>query len=426
MTSPPRRAVLAAVGAGSLTALAGCLNDVREFVPSSDGQSQDETDRTIKLGVMQPLTGDLEAVGKPIRDAAILPADQVADAVDMGVDYSVVDTAADQVTGVQRAVELVEAGYPMVNGPAASDVTLQATQQVLIPYRTVCCSPASTTPTITSLNDGGLVFRTALSDSLQAVILAERAASDLGHDSAAVLYVNNDYGWQLSQAFTQAFETEHDGTVTNRVPFEPLEDEGDDRSYEDELESAQADDPDLLVLIGYPLTGARILTDFYDAGGEEDVLVTEGMRDPTLHEAVDHSLDGIRGTAPLSAGPYADEFADLFTDAYDADPGIFTAHAYDASAALLLANAYAGQNDGTAIRSAMYAVTSESGTTVTPASLADGLERAAAGDPVEYQGASSSVVFDTNGDTVDATFEYWEFDESADGGIASLDEVSLE
>ncbi len=426
MSSPPtRRSVLSTLGAGGLGALAGCLSDIGGLSSDSEADAVGGTDRTIQLGIMQPLSGDLGAVGNPIADAAELPVTQVRDAVDIGIEYNTVDTGADPIRAIEKAVSLVEAGYPMVNGPAASGVTLQVTQQVLIPYRAVCCSPASTSPTISFLNDAGLVFRTALSDSLQAVILADQAATDLSHERAATMYVNNDYGWQLSQAFTRAFQSQHDGAVTAQVPFDELS-EGEDRSYNGELETALAEDPDLLVVIGYPRTGAQIFTDFFDMGGDADVLVTDGLRDGTLAENVPYSLDGIRGTAPLTAGPGAEAFTERYTEAYDVDPGIFTAHAYDASAVLLLANAFAGQNDGTAIRSAMNTVTTDPGTVVTPSNLAEGLELAAAGEPVEYQGASSSVVFDTNGDPVDATFEYWAFDESADGGIETIDEVTLE
>lgn len=417
-----RRELLVGVGAASLGGLAGCLDDVpglgsREMHDQSVGG----TDRTLRLGVMKPLSGELEGIGTSARDAALLPVERVEDEISLDIDTEVVDTETSPSAGVRRAAELAEAEYPMVNGPMASDVTLQATQQTLIPYRVVSCSAGATTPTITSLNDAGLVFRTALSDSLQAVALAEQAVADFDAERAATLYVDNDYGWQLSQAFTQAFETDHDGTVTTEEPVT----EGED-SYESELEAALADDPELVVVIGYPDTGAQLFDDLAEngAGDDVEVLVTEGMQDGELHELTDHSLDGIRGTAPLASGPGYDEFSEQFEDAYDESPGIFTAHAYDATATLLLANAYAGRNDGTAIRNAMQAVTYSPGRTIAPDTLDEGIELAAQGENVAYEGASSDVTFDENGDVMSATFEYWEFDESADGGIAELDRVS--
>ncbi|SEW16518.1 ABC transporter substrate-binding protein [Natrinema salifodinae] len=415
-----RRKLLSGLCAAGLGGLAGCLSSVPGFDSTDveDGSDVGGTDRTLRLGIMQPLSGDLETVGKPMRNAAELPIRQVEDDIPLDIEYEVADTETSPSAGVQGAADLVAQDYPMVNGPAASDVTLQATQQVLIPYRTVCCSPGATSPTITSLNDAGLVFRTAVSDSLQAVVLADRAANDLGHDSAATLYANNDYGWQLSQAFARSFRTDHGGTVSSQVPLE--EGQG---SYRAAIRRVREDDPELLVVIGYPETGGQVLSDL-GADAEEDILVTDGLQDGDLHDEVDYSLDGIRGTAPLVDGPGTQTFTELFKDEYDAEPGVFTPHSYDASAVLLLANAYAGQNDGTAIRNAMQAVTTGDGEEITPETLAEGIDLAAHGDPVTYQGASSSVGFDGNGDMVDTIFEYWEFDERAAGGTAELERVT--
>ncbi len=148
------------------------------------------------------------------------------------------------------------------------------------------------------------------------------------------------------------------------------------------------------------------------------------MQDKSLHDQVDYSLDGIRGTAPLVNGPGNQRFTKLFKNEYDTEPGIFTPHSYDASAVLLLANAYAGQNDGQAIGSAMPVVTTGDGKEITPDNLAEGIELAAQGEAVTYQGASSPVNFDENGDVTDGVIQYWEFDESASSGIAEIERVS--
>ncbi|ELZ01441.1 extracellular ligand-binding receptor [Natrialba chahannaoensis JCM 10990] len=420
---PKRRELLVGAGAASLGGLAGCLSDVPGFeseVGAAD--SVGGTDRTLRLGIMSPLSGELESFGETTRDAALLPIEQFEDEVSLDIDYTVVDTETAPSAGVQSAAALVDDGYPMVNGPLASDVTLQATQQMLIPYRVVNCSPGATSPTITSVNDAGLVFRTALSDSLQALVLAEQAVTDLGTERAAVLYVDNDYGWQLTQAFSQAFETDHGATVTAEVPVT----EGAD-SYDNVIETAMADNPELLIVVGYPDTGEQLFDDLAATGARDDVevLVTEGMQAGALHESTDSSLDGIRGTAPIASGPGYETFSEQYESAYGESPGLFTAHAYDATAALLLANAYAGQNEGTAIRNAMQAVTYSPGTTITPENLDEGLELAAQGENVAYEGASSSVTFDQHGDVRGSSFSYWEFDESADGGITELDRVSV-
>lgn len=416
-----RRKLLSGLGTAGVGGLAGCLSSVPGLDSNNieDGSDVGGTDRTLRLGIMQPLSGDLETVGKATRNAAELPINQVEDEIPLDIEYEVVDTETTTSAGVQGAATLVDEGYPMVNGPVSSDVTLQATQQVLIPYRTVSCSPASSSPTITSLNDGGLVFRTMPSDALQGGVLAERAMTDLGHDSAATLYVNNDYGWQFSQTFARSFRNDHGGSVTDQIPVDAGQD-----SYDAAIERAREGDPDLLVLVCYPETGSQILNDL-GADAEEDILVGEGLQENAMHDQVDYSIDGIRGTAPLVDGPGNETFTELYVDAYGNEPSVFTQNAYDSTAVLLLANAYAGQNDGAAIRNAMKVVTTGDGEDVTPENLAEGLELAAQGNPVTYQGASSTVSFDENGDITDATYEYWEFDESADAGTSRIDTVSV-
>ncbi|WP_254864047.1 ABC transporter substrate-binding protein [Halovivax gelatinilyticus] len=414
-----RRTFLTGLATATLATGAGCVSTVPGIGSSA---SEDTTDRTIKLGLLGARSGDLGAAGQDIGDASRLPIAQLREA-DVPVEFEVetVDTETDARTGVLGALELVEAGYPAINGALASGVTLRASQQVLIPYRTVCCSPASTSPTITTINDGGFVFRTAVSDAMQAVVLAERA-SEAGHGRAATVYVNNDYGYQLSRAFSRAFRVEHGGTVTSQIPYEQAT-ESATASYEDEIGTALADGPDVVVLIGYTDSGAQLLRDVHAANPDVAVLVTDGMRDTRLPERVEHSIDHVRGTAPVSGGPGESFFVNEFEDRYDAsaDSTPFNASAYDASAVLLLANAFAGRNDGEAVRAAVRRVTSPPGERIEPSDLPRGIELAAAGDPIEYVGASSDVEFDENGDVSAATFAYWSFEDASIETIAEVE-----
>ncbi|SFB84234.1 ABC-type branched-chain amino acid transport system, substrate-binding protein [Halobiforma haloterrestris] len=413
-----RRRLLAGLAGSAVAAFAGC-NDV--VSDGSTGLTSSETDRastdrTIKLGTMLPLSGPRSAVGEGIRDAAVLPIEQARDGLEipLEIEHTAADTESDPAAAAQAAASLVDDGYPMVTGPLDSDIVLQATQQVLIPYQTVCCSPGATTPTLTTLNDGGFVFRTALSDNVQGTVMAEIATAELGHDTAATLYVNNDYGWQLSQAFSRAFR-DRGGTVTDQIPVDVTAD-----SYADALE--RVGEADLAIPAIYPEMAQTLFTDL-GPSPDLDVLCTDALREPDLSEQVDYSLNGIKGTAPLIDGPGTETFVDRYTAEYGTEPGLFAYYAYDATAVLLLANAYAGQNDGQAIQSAIHSVTSPGGETITPESIADGITLAAQGSAVEYRGVANDTGFDDNGDPTETTFEYWEFDDSADGGIAELDRI---
>jgi ABC-type branched-subunit amino acid transport system substrate-binding protein len=358
-----------------------------------------------------------------MRDAAILPSKQLQDA-DLGglsVEHQVEDTQTSPSAGISAANSLVNAGIPGVCGPASSGVNIQVSQQVFIPNGVVGCSPSSTAPTVTNLEDDDYIFRTVPSDALQGQVMAQVATEELEASTAVTMYVNNDYGQLLSEAFVSGFE-ELGGTVQRQVSFEKQQ-----PSYTSKLEQALSDSPDLLVLIGYPASGTQLFKDYYsDYNTGEDVLVTDGLRDFNMQKQIGNPMENVIGTAPSPSGPAADAFATAYKEEYDREPSIFNAHSYDAAAVLVLANAMAGENDGAAVRDAMRQVANPEGTEITIENLAEGVRMAAAGEDVNYAGASSSVNFDDNGDMGAVTYSVWEFAPDTETGFETVDTVEFE
>jgi ABC-type branched-subunit amino acid transport system substrate-binding protein len=280
-------------------------------------------------------------------------------------------------------------------------VNLQVTRQVLIPNQVVGCSPSSTSPTVTNLDDDDFVFRTPPSDALQGQVIAQVGSENLGASSASTLFVNNDYGQALSDSFESAFG----GDVAATVAFEKEQ-----NSYTSRLESALADDPDMLVIIGYPASGIQMFRDYYaDFDTGTDIVVTDGLKDPALPGEVGNNMENVIGTAPTAAGPGREFFTSAYQDEYGEDPGVFTSQAYDASAVCVLANIAGGENTGTAVRDNMRAVANPDGEEFGPEALADAVEAVAAGDSINYVGASSPVDFDENGDMQTVTYEIFGF-----------------
>lgn len=191
-------------------------SDVPEPEPQGDGS---ESGRTVRFGVLQPETGDLGPLGGPIADAATLPARQLSDAVDFEFDFQVADTQSTAQAAVSGANSLVSAGYPSITGAAGSESTIQVARNVLIRSQVVGCSPASTSPIITGLEDDDYVFRTAPSDALQGQVLAQVSTEDVQAETASTLYLNNSYGQALQESFVESFE-EAGGSVQQQVGFE--------------------------------------------------------------------------------------------------------------------------------------------------------------------------------------------------------------
>jgi len=412
-----RRDVLKGVGAaGATITLAGCLGG--NGGGNGNGNGNGDGGRALKQGVLLPLTGDLSNLGQPIRDGAILPAAELEGATNYTIDIQEEDTETNPQAGISGADALVDAGYPAVTGPASSGVNIQVTKQSLIPNSTVGVSPSSTAPAVTNLDDDDYIFRTCPSDALQGQVIAQVGSEELGQSDAATMYVNNDYGQALSESFTATFEEEYDGEVKQQVSFEQQQ-----SSYSSQLESALNDSPGMLVVIGYPESGNQLFRDYYsDFDSGEDIVVTDGLIDNELPDNVDNDMGNVTGTAPKSSGPGREDFDQLYEDEYDRAPGVFNAHAYDATAVCLLANVYAGENSGEAIRDNMRAAANPEGEEFGPGELAEAIEAADAGDEINYQGASSSVDFDDNGDMTAVSYGIYEVE---DRDFTEVDSVNF-
>jgi ABC-type branched-subunit amino acid transport system substrate-binding protein len=433
-----RRDVLKGIGAAGIAGLAGCTGGdggdgggdggstptpteaMDESTPTETMGGETTTaapgttamsGRTIRMGILMGVTGGLKQLGPPIRQATELAVMHVNDAdTPFTVDTQFEDTATQPPQGVSGGEALANAGYPMICGALSSEVSLQVANNVSIPSGITQCSPASTSPAFTTLEDDDFIFRTAATDALQGALMAQLVAERLGHDSAATLYLNNAYGNGLNQGFADAFESQHGGNVTAQVSFQKAQ-----SSYTSQLQTALEDDPGVMIVVGYPDSGIQIFKDFYSEfdRGDMDVLVSDGLRDPSLPGSVGFDMSNVKGTAPAGTGPGTEYFNSEYTNEYGEEPGQFTKQSYDAAAVLMLANAAAGENDGAAVRDNMRAVASSGGEEVTPETLGSGIEMAASGTEVNYQGASGPVGFDDAGDLSGAVYSYYEF--TADG-----------
>lgn len=424
-----RRQVIRSIGAAGVAGLAGCPTPNNGGDGGAATGSLGSRSTAVKLGVLAPETGPLSEQGRAIRDAALLPARQLNSAeLPVGFDTRVEDTQFDPQAGISAAESLVAAGYPMITGPAFSVVTLEVARDVLIPEQVVGCSPASTSPAVTDLDDD-YVFRTAPSDARHGQALAQVATDRRDARTAATLYVDDSYGRTLSESFTSAF-AERGGTTQTQVAFQKAQD-----SYESPLETALADEPDMLLVVGFPASGVQLFRDYYDDySPDRPIIVTDGLRNAALPNEVGNEMHNVVGTALTGTGSHFDSFEDLHTTEYGQHPGdvfdrslaeLFTAIAYDASAVLILANIAAGENSGSDIRKEMRSVANPPGETVGPHNLPDAVELVSQGASVQYAGASSPVTFDDNGDMSDVSYEVWEFDTGSPAEISQLTTVDF-
>ncbi|UTF52929.1 ABC transporter substrate-binding protein [Natronosalvus rutilus] len=436
----PRRKVLTGIGVAGALGVAGCLdaqgngdgnggnggngndtgNGNGNDTDDGNGGAEIDYSGTVRYGVLMPETGDLGSLGGPIRDGALLVESQLSGSLEFDVQTG--DTETQPSAGQSAAQNLVDAGMPAVVGPAASNVNMQVTRSAFIPNQVVGISPASTSPAVTDLEDDGYIFRTCPSDALQGPVMSDVVMNQMEGSSTATLYLNDDYGQALESSYASAFE-EAGGEVTNQVSFE-----AEQSTYSSQLGDALSGEPDVLMVVGFPQSGITLFRDYYsDYASDWDgqVIVPDGLIDDTLPGEVGNDMEDVWGTAPSSAGPGADFFADRYEEEFGSEPGVFNGQAYDAAAVITLATVAVGgdEADGTAIRDAIPEVANPEGTEYGPSELADAAAAVAGGEEINYVGASSPVDFDENGDVVSASYDVMRYQ---GGGLEVQDTIDYE
>jgi ABC-type branched-subunit amino acid transport system substrate-binding protein len=367
----------------------------------------------LKIGALMPMTGDLQAYGEADLTGIQFAAQQINAAGGVnGEDVEVViaDTQTKPQAGVDAAQKLINVdGVHAIVGALSSGVTIPVAKTVTGREGVPQISNASTSPTITNLQDSDFLFRSVPSDAYQGVALAN-LVQDKGVANVSILYVNNDYGQGLADAFTEAY----DGDVSASIAFEQGQ-----ASYRGELQQAASGGAEALVVIGYPESGSVILRQSLEGGYLDQFIFTDGMKAPEIVDRVGAQfLNGAFGTVPQAKDT---EGLRMFREAYTAEYGELPGKpyydtAYDAAMVIALAAQKAGSTDSEAIRDNLRDVASAPGEVILPGEWAKAVELLADGQDINYEGASGSVDFDENGD-VPGTIGHWEIQ---DGEIVDV------
>ena len=378
-----KRILIAAMGAGM------CLHGVAT------------TAADVKVGTAGGITGPIAELVVDILAAREFAASHVnAQGGLLGGDtYKLVpgDAQCDPKAAVDAGTKLVNIEQVVaIIGPSCSGATNGMAQSVTIPAGVVMLSDSATAPGISELDDNDLVFRAAASDAYQGRSLAELARAH-GYDALAVTYANDDYNAGLAGVFEAAFK-ELGGTITASQAHEPNK-----ASYRSELSTlAGAGGEGLALFAYYGSSGITILRNSLENELFGKFLGADGMMDTSVIEQI--GADTLRGNIMLSqpssdtAGGSYKAFASAF-EAAGKNPGApFVTHAYDVAFVMALAIEQAGAADRSKISAALREVANAPGMVIRPGEWKKAKEAIAAGEDINYEGASGAIEFDANGD----------------------------
>ncbi|MEM8570837.1 MAG: ABC transporter substrate-binding protein [Pseudomonadota bacterium] len=344
---------------------------------------------SVDVGIILGFTGPLESITPMMAGGAELAFTEASESGNLpgGATLNIVrgdSTCVDAAAATTAAETLITSdNVAAIMGADCSGVTTAIANNVAVPNGVVMVSPSATSPALSTIDDNGYFFRTAPSDARQGEVMADVVAEqDIGN--VAVTYTNNDYGKGLADSFVAAFED-----LGGTVALSESHDDG-KGDYSAEVAALQASGAEALMVFGYvDQGGVGIVQSSLDLGAFDMFFFGDGMYGQSLIDAVGDEINGkVIGTLPGSEGPGADAFAQI-AEAAGMDPtGTYVPESYDAAALISLAMTAAGGPDRTGIRDNLLSVANAPGTEIYPGELAKGLELVAAGEDIDYVGAS--------------------------------------
>jgi branched-chain amino acid transport system substrate-binding protein len=353
----------------------------------------------VKLGFLADVTGPIAGFAGGMVSAGNLVVDNVnAQGGILGGQKLVsitADGACSADTAGPAADRLVNSeNVTAIFGDYCTGSTLAAFNTAALPGNVVMISPSASAPTVTTVADNDLLFRTVVSDAFQGAKGADLLLS-MGIKEVGVTYVNGDYGKGLADQFVSSF-TAGGGKVLANVAHEDGK-----ADYRPEIGQIESSGATTLVIYGYENAGGgAILNQAIESGSFTQYLGGDGMAGDALLASRDAAnLQGLILTqAAAASGEAYDVYAKLATDAGLVPDTTYGPQSYDAVFALALAIEKNGTADRAGVSKALRDVTSAPGEVILPGEWTKAVELIKAGTDINYEGASSNLDFDAAGD----------------------------
>lgn len=304
----------------------------------------------VVLTIMRP-AGEL----KEIRIGAVLPltggAGKYGEDAKLGIELAVVEKNAkggvngkfvkvvfeDDQSSPQQTVSAFKKvttvdRVPVVIGAMTSSSAL-AVAPIAERIKVVLFSPSASAPALS--NAGDYIFRNELSDAYGGLAQAELTWSRLRIKKVAILYINNDYGVGVKNAFSETFE-KLGGEVVATESFEP-----DTQDFRTQLARIAQKSPEAVFMIAYK-ESIVILRQMKELGLRTKVLSTPLFEDREIIEKAGEAAERViyvyyGGFNPESKDEQIKKFVEAFRKIYNRNPGYYSALAYDAANIVLLA-----------------------------------------------------------------------------------------
>jgi branched-chain amino acid transport system substrate-binding protein len=316
---------------------------------------------TLKIGVLTPLTGGEANYGRSTKRGVDLAVDEAnaglaGKRITIRVIYE--DDQMDAKVGTSAIQKLITVDkVPVIIGPFGSSVLL-AVAPIAERNKTVIISASATADAIADAGD--YVFRVVPPNRRQAKDIAEFAWNKLKTKRASILYLNNDYGVSLRQAFEPIFKA-LGGEVVSVDSFESGA-----TDFRTQLTRIKSVTPDAVFFPDHYKETALILKQARELGVHTVFIGGDGACTVDLIKLAGPAAEGAYFANMAmdfgSAEPRVKGFVAAFHKKYGEELDVYAAYAYDA-AQIVVHAVTRGGNTADAVKSYLYQMPAYDGIT---------------------------------------------------------------
>ncbi len=304
----------------------------------------------IKIGAIQPISGQVSAYGTQTRDAIQLAVDEINEkggVLGKKIKLIVEDDEANPEKTVNAFKKLATQDKVIgIVGALTSKCSLAITKEAQ-QRKIIMISPSSTNDTVTDAGD--YIFRACYNDSFQGQVVAKYALETLKAKNAAILFDNtNDYSKGLRDNFKKKFEE-----LGGKVAAEESYATG-DKDFNAQLTKIKGTNPDVLFIPDYYSTVSLIAKQVKNQGIKAPMLGADGW-DEITNNAGDEVIGSFYSNhySPDADDADVKSFVTKYQEKYKIVPNALAALGYDATYILVEAIERAKSTDTAKIKDEM-------------------------------------------------------------------------
>ena len=385
----------------------------------------------LEIGNLLPLTGYLDAFGKPAQRSADVAAEEIRKAAaKAGARHTVklqnVDDKSEPPTAVDLSRKLIKDGATCLTGPYGSGAAARVGARVATPGRVLQIAPSASSVVIGDIKDRGYVNSLVPEDPKQADALVEHMSRELKGGvrgkTVNIGTLESTYGESVTKRFEEAWRA-RGGVVGKKATYK----------VDSTIFTAPADllaqgNPDVWVFVDFDTTYLRVAreleTNEKAKWSPRKSFGSESLANPRLPTAGPTVSNGLSGVA-ISA-PEKGDAQKAFDTAFKRVPGTnrqtFDAQQFDAVILCYLAAVAAGTTKGEAMKDELRAITAAPGRKVTWLQLDQAIRALESGVDINYEGVSGPIELNEQGIATTGVYDVYRF---KDGKLDTGDQIPI-